>query len=691
MVIGYEDEDGNPIPNPNVRPQPAQGSGTKLKKAPLQGDNPPRFTWGNYVAMSYAWGDPNEKKEIILNGHSVQVTTNLESGLRHFRNMEYFRKGGKIWIDALCINQEDVPERNEQVAKMGLIYKQAGNIIVWLGPESDSSDSVIILLEQFSIYYRTEFMEAMDDKDPHTAHSFREVAHIKLRRSLQVWVKKLTDGNLVLFEDILVPLYDFFIRPYWRRLWIIQELGMGRAGMAMVVGNHVTQWRYIRDAVFILAGVTEILKERTIELLKMEGREMEEESAITHIASIAQIEIHGHRKILNRPDGQPLPIHSTPGPTSGPLRGTSLKRVLELASYSRASNARDRVFGLLELPGLPHLKLPFPDYNKSTRQIFKEFAQACILRGSLEIFAFLDGMPVRYENNSFPSWVPPLNHKPRQPPGIIEGQWHASGNQQGFVVGDGVFVYPRFLPANDDLLECYGFIVETIDGLGAIHTRDKVHFEGTFPFGVVQPRNKHPFTNGQGGSFADDADFGNHIWYTLVGGTSVNGARAGQEFRCLLDGFPSLSGPPPPAHSPDLANWEFLSNSRTLSLANAPLSSYFTPLSWTSRPNPAHLAAAKAAMTARTLGRRLAVTNSGFMALVPMYTQPDDVVLILIGHSKPVVAREVGWYMSGVNGDEKRSLYTIIGEAFVSGLMMWEGMRRDIYSGKKIIESFMFM
>ena len=98
-------------------------------------------------------------------------------------------------------------------------------------------------------------------------------------------------------------------------------------------------------------------------------------------------------------------------------------------------------------------------------------------------------------------------------------------------------------------------------------------------------------------------------------------------------------------------------------------------------------------MHARTRSRRLATTTAGFLALVPTTTQPGDVVLILIGHGKPVIAREIGWFSAdgmGEGSQEKEKLYMIIGEAFVSGLMMWEGMRRDIYGGAKVIRRCLF-
>ena len=49
--------------------------------------------------------------------------------------MVFFQQGGKIWIDALCINQNDDSEKVEQLKLMGNIYRFAGNIIMWLGED----------------------------------------------------------------------------------------------------------------------------------------------------------------------------------------------------------------------------------------------------------------------------------------------------------------------------------------------------------------------------------------------------------------------------------------------------------------------------------------------------------------------------------------------------------------------------
>ena len=73
----------------------------------------------SYEALSYVWGDESVRAPILANGVLTTVTTNLESALRHLRLPDEARV---MWVDALCIDQNDMSERNHQVSIMGEIY-----------------------------------------------------------------------------------------------------------------------------------------------------------------------------------------------------------------------------------------------------------------------------------------------------------------------------------------------------------------------------------------------------------------------------------------------------------------------------------------------------------------------------------------------------------------------------------------
>jgi hypothetical protein len=99
-----------------------------------------------YEALSYEWGDPNDPGyDILLEGQPFTVRRNLWHALRCLRT-EF---GARIlWVDAICINQENVSERNHQVGMMGNIYSFATSVRVWLGEMSGNSGEAILLLHE---------------------------------------------------------------------------------------------------------------------------------------------------------------------------------------------------------------------------------------------------------------------------------------------------------------------------------------------------------------------------------------------------------------------------------------------------------------------------------------------------------------------------------------------------------------
>jgi Heterokaryon incompatibility protein (HET) len=96
-----------------------------------------RTTFGakpKYEALSYTWGTELSKKHIKMNGHRFHVSSNLFDALLNLGNLDVERT---FWIDAICINQKDIDERNSQIQLMPFIYKRAETVVVWLGGDLD--------------------------------------------------------------------------------------------------------------------------------------------------------------------------------------------------------------------------------------------------------------------------------------------------------------------------------------------------------------------------------------------------------------------------------------------------------------------------------------------------------------------------------------------------------------------------
>ena len=99
-----------------------------------------------YQALSYTWRDSAERPKlghILLDGHPFKITPSLENAMFELRSgsVQIF------WIDALCINQKNNPERSNQVGNMRTIYKRAENVMIWLGSSSGSVSRAFNLLE----------------------------------------------------------------------------------------------------------------------------------------------------------------------------------------------------------------------------------------------------------------------------------------------------------------------------------------------------------------------------------------------------------------------------------------------------------------------------------------------------------------------------------------------------------------
>lgn len=104
-----------------------------------------------FDALSYAWGrgTPGSRRAILLNEtHSLQMTDNLFAALRRLRRRFASRQ---LWIDAICINQDDLEERNHQVSMMDQVYLSAQHVCIWLGDCEDPPVAKRIALQVLAL------------------------------------------------------------------------------------------------------------------------------------------------------------------------------------------------------------------------------------------------------------------------------------------------------------------------------------------------------------------------------------------------------------------------------------------------------------------------------------------------------------------------------------------------------------
>ncbi|KAG7287159.1 hypothetical protein NEMBOFW57_006664 [Staphylotrichum longicolle] len=159
-----------------------------------------------FEALSYTWG-PEELADIItLNGVPFQVRKNLRNALRFLRRQVAQAKANPLfWIDAICINQLDVGERNRQLPLMKEIYFRADTVVVWLGSRYEKFQAEMVGT------VKPEKGETQEEDSPH--------------------------GNSVQLEMVRCLQAD----EYWGRLWILQEIGRATR-LRVCFGNQSSTW-----------------------------------------------------------------------------------------------------------------------------------------------------------------------------------------------------------------------------------------------------------------------------------------------------------------------------------------------------------------------------------------------------------------------------------------------------------------
>ncbi|KAK4542308.1 hypothetical protein LTR36_006961 [Oleoguttula mirabilis] len=101
-----------------------------------------------YDALSYAWGDPSLSQTIWIREKRCAVTESVHEALQYLRPRDAELR---IWIDAVCIRQDDILEKNVQVQKMGTIYERAVSCRVWLGAPLPGLESALHAIMQITM------------------------------------------------------------------------------------------------------------------------------------------------------------------------------------------------------------------------------------------------------------------------------------------------------------------------------------------------------------------------------------------------------------------------------------------------------------------------------------------------------------------------------------------------------------
>ena len=312
-----------------------------------------------YKALSYTWGEPNpdgSSSSILITGAPLQVTENLDHALRQLRNeINSTELPSYWWIDAICINQGDVEERNSQVALMRRIYGSAMQVQVWLGDEDNDSTEAISLVKKLAhppkrgpVHPKTVYPDIPDET--------------KLKN--------------------LACLSSLFQRSWWDRVWVRQEVALGY------------------DLSFLCGTASCTLEELTVTERALEDSlsqlpvDLEQED-VAHILKTIQTKQTGKAEGLLELRGKAR-------------RGDEyidLDTLLFHARSCSATDLRDKVFGVLGLAD-PNVYELAVDYRLPIRDVFLKAATAAISKADrLDLLSAAQNIE---RAHSLPSWAPNL-------------------------------------------------------------------------------------------------------------------------------------------------------------------------------------------------------------------------------------------------------------------------------------------
>jgi hypothetical protein len=323
-------------------------------------DDHPEFN-----ALSYTWGNLDKTTLITINGHVVPVTVNLEIALRHLRDHKN-RKLVKptalpIWVDAICINQPDLNERNHQVRLMKDIYTNAVQVLAWLGTGDDHTDWI------FEQCNRNDLKRAWVRPPPHTA--FDDL-----------------DETFSLALDI--QHIKILTRPWWTRVWVIEEVVLAASDPVVICGYSSAYWS---DYMHLVEATIGWGRDEAYPLWESNKRHPDIHNSYKKEGAFSPnaFMFRNLREEYLRE------------------KGIACCEILRIAEECQATDPRDYLYGCLSILK-PEVSLSINiDYTEHPFKVFQDAMRAIInyepktlFRWSIQSVAFNPSSPVT------PSWVP---------------------------------------------------------------------------------------------------------------------------------------------------------------------------------------------------------------------------------------------------------------------------------------------
>ncbi|KAK8861866.1 HET-domain-containing protein [Apiospora arundinis] len=578
----------------------------------LPGRHVDRYRWGDFYALSYEWGDPTRTASILVDG--VEVID--------------YRETLYLWADAICINQQDISERNSQVRLMDEIYTQALKVLTWTGPGSELAPALDLVRQVKEMTVENDMEE----------RGWKAREKLFAKENLPGWS----------------ALRDISCRSYWSRLWIIQEQLLASESSILYFGAEYCLISDFFDAIRVWQQYKPFL------LKPVEGQEL-------YMPGLSEfVFVHAFYK-------QDFD------------RDWSLQLLL-CGTMAQQKDKRDKIYGLLSLMDSSVRDVVDIDYSKPYPVVYRDFVHCMIKKtGKLDVIYQLAAnysRNLQVDNDGtkrpyIPSWIPDWSSLDISKGDV--GSNLITLRIEGYNAGWSTD-HSLQRETDTDCLTCKGFCFDTIDGLGCSRVSES-HTDHDVVAAV---------SSGSDCPMAEDMrQMKDALWECLNIGSMMkldNDFIDGYPyFPTVLsdndDGrqyFPGLSAEVLSGmknRAMPFVEWQRCN--QHLNLFGLPLAAFFAqelPVYFTKEHRFRHTTYQKMEidnnMARVAQWRRIIITARGYVGMAPKGSKQGDSIFLLKGCSVPLVLRP--------NGD---GTYYLVGECYVAGIMRGEAMREFMEDG----------
>lgn len=449
-------------------------------------DNPP-----SYIALSYSWGVPDLIHEIIIDDQKARVTKNLARLLVTFfaatkkASSELWEVGESVyvWIDALCINQKDTPERNTQVRLMGDIYSKAKGVVGYIG-ECESGDPLSGLVAMACMAGLKDVM------NPITGRLLQEVP-----------------------DNAAVALRELWCQEWYMRSWVVQEMVLGRK----VICLYGDQSDSICVGLSQLGNLVDRGQSQTFHHREYK-KFFDVKSGHLQTSRIQQFDSWRRLRDEREQDVELNAVY-----------------LLHRTRLTNCTDPRDKIYSLLALLPEADRKVVKVDYsvNNTVQTVYTDFAQHLVRSGQ--------GMKLLYHAGTsrkipgLPTWVPDWSFEPRAR--LDDTIYHTTGMLDAL---------PASITLSEDgtRISLDALIWDMVDYVHhpLSHPEPDGPFTGVQGFDLLSILEHSIYTiceklKAKNGRYPCNADLNDIIWKTLVADRGWGTRRAGPEEQKAYDAF----------------------------------------------------------------------------------------------------------------------------------------------------------